>query len=111
MKYYDVPIYQGNTTIKKLEPCGNAVVSRDILGRVFLASDSTPVDVISSCELEMISKNLYLSDKDTFRNYKFHKFIETFGSYYCCLQEDLLKKNQVVSFVPLVSSVQKRIKK
>ena len=45
MKYYNVPIYQGSTTIKKLEPCGNAIVSRDIFGRVFFASDSIPVDV------------------------------------------------------------------
>ena len=99
MKYYNVPIYQGSTTIKKLEPCGNAIVSRDVFGRVFFASDSIPVDVISSYELESISRNLYLSDKDTFRNYKYHQFIETFGTYYCCLQKALSRKYRVVSSV------------
>lgn len=39
MKYYDVLIYQGNTTIKRLEPCGNAIVSKDIFARVSFSSD------------------------------------------------------------------------
>lgn len=111
MKYYNVPIYQGNTTIKKLEPCGNAIVSRDVFGRVFFASDSIPVDVISSYELESISRNLYLSDKDTSRNYKYHQFIEAFGTYYCCLQEDLSKKNLVASSVFNASSISKVMQK